>query len=199
MLDVCACVVSTDCLQAPHTADKKIVVLPQEITRDDVRIIMWNIMDIYGATQTEKSLVTRSTVNMFSMINEVSMELSTYTSYRLLVTLLCYRHDCLILLLSLLCVAVTAVAGSSTITVTACLTAMLLSQLLLRVAAQEPEPAAGGNHRLQGRCTHTSNAARERAAGAPGDRHTAAAHHTATRTLPTPAGEGAAAKAAADL
>lgn len=160
---------------------------------------MWNIMDIYGATQTEKSLITRSTVNMFSMINEVSMELSTHTSYRLLVTLLCYRHDCLTLLLSLLCVAVTAVAGSSTITVTSCLTAMLLSQLLLRVAAQEPEPAAGGNHRLQGRCTHTSNAARERAAGAPGDRHTAAAHHTATRNLPTPAGEGAAAKAAADL
>jgi hypothetical protein len=153
-------------------------------------------MDIYGATQTEKSLITRSTVNMFSMINEVSMELSTHTSYRLLVTLLCYRHDCLILLLSLLCVAVTAVAGSSTITVTACLTAMLL---LLRVAAQEPEPVAGGNHRLQGRCTHTSNAARERAAGAPGDRHTAAAQHTATRNLPTPAGEGAAAKAAADL
>jgi hypothetical protein len=60
----------TSFMLAPHTADKKIVVLPDEITRDDVRIIMWNIMDIYGATQTEKSLITCSTVNMFSMINE---------------------------------------------------------------------------------------------------------------------------------
>lgn len=63
---------ASDCLQAPHTADKKIVVLPDEITRNDVRIIMWNIMDIYGATPTEKSLITRSTVNMFGVINEVS-------------------------------------------------------------------------------------------------------------------------------
>ena len=54
-------------LQAPHTADKKVVVLPEEITRDDVRIIMWNILDIYGATQTEKSLIARSTVNMLKV------------------------------------------------------------------------------------------------------------------------------------
>ena len=33
---------------------------------------MWNILDTYGATQTEKSLITRSTVNMFGVINEVS-------------------------------------------------------------------------------------------------------------------------------
>lgn len=64
-------------LQSPHTADKKIVVLPEEITRENVKIIMWNILDIFGATQTEKSLIARSTVNMFSMISEVSIEWST--------------------------------------------------------------------------------------------------------------------------
>jgi hypothetical protein len=58
-------------LQAPRTADKKIVVLPQEITREDVRIIMWNILDTYGATSTERSLIARSTFNMFGVINEV--------------------------------------------------------------------------------------------------------------------------------
>lgn len=59
--------------QADHTPimlDKNVVVLPRELSRHDIRLIMYNVLDIFGTTSNEKSIITRNTIQQLGFVQE---------------------------------------------------------------------------------------------------------------------------------
>lgn len=51
--------------------DKNVVVLPRELSRHDIRLIMYNVLDIFGTTSNEKSIITRNTIQQLGFVQEV--------------------------------------------------------------------------------------------------------------------------------
>lgn len=51
--------------------DKSVVVLPRELSRHDIRLIMYSVLDIFGTTNNEKTIITRNTIQQLGFVQEV--------------------------------------------------------------------------------------------------------------------------------
>lgn len=58
-------------LASAAVQDKNVVVLPRELSRHDIRLIMYNVLNIFGTTNNEKSIITRNTIQQLGFVQEV--------------------------------------------------------------------------------------------------------------------------------
>jgi hypothetical protein len=65
--------------------DKNVVVLPRELTRHDIRLIMYNVLDIFGTTSNEKSIITRNTIQQLGFVQEVCLTASVTAGCQVLI------------------------------------------------------------------------------------------------------------------